>query len=81
MPEKVKLEIDIPFQKAKEEGFPQIAAQFHMIAELEKIHGDRFTMIADMLRDNKLFSKLSSLSLQMVYCYLMVESILQIRYN
>lgn len=42
-------------EKAREEGFPQIAAQFHMIAGIEKIHGERFTMIADMLRDNQLF--------------------------
>ena len=28
--------------KAKEEGFAEIAASFHMIAEIEKIHGDRF---------------------------------------
>jgi len=41
--------------KAKEEGFPQVAASFHMIAEIEKTHGDRFGRFADMLEKNELF--------------------------
>ncbi len=41
--------------KAKEEGFAEIAASFHMIAEIEKIHGDRFGRFADFLEQNKLF--------------------------
>ncbi|MCI8611821.1 MAG: rubrerythrin family protein [Clostridiales bacterium] len=41
--------------KAKEEGFAEIAASFHMIAEIEKIHGDRFGKFADFLEQNKLF--------------------------
>lgn len=40
---------------AKEEGFPQIAASFQMIAEIEKIHGDRFQLFADYLEKNQLF--------------------------
>ncbi len=40
---------------AKEEGFAQIANSFHMIAEIEKIHGDRFQMFADYLENNSLF--------------------------
>ncbi len=43
-------------EKAKEEGFPQIAASFAMIAEIEKAHGDRFGRMADLLESGKLFS-------------------------
>ena len=41
--------------KAKEEGFPKVAASFHMIAEIEKIHGDRFGRLAELLEQKKLF--------------------------
>ncbi len=40
---------------AKEEGFNQIAAAFHNIAKIEKEHGDRFGMLAQMLETNTLF--------------------------
>ena len=39
----------------EQEGFPQIAASFRMIGAIEKIHGDRFGMLADLLEQNKLF--------------------------
>ena len=42
-------------KKAMDEGFIQIANDFFMIAEIEKIHGDRFGMLADLLEQNKLF--------------------------
>lgn len=41
--------------KAKEEGFLNIASSFHKIAEIEKIHGDRFGRLAELLEQNKLF--------------------------
>lgn len=41
---------------AAQEGFADIAASFHMIAEIEKTHGDRFGRYADMLANNTLFS-------------------------
>ena len=41
--------------KAMEEGFPKVAASFHQIAGIEKIHGDRFGELADLLEQNKLF--------------------------
>ena len=41
--------------KAREEGFDHIAASFHMIAEIEKYHGDRFGRFAQWLEENKLF--------------------------
>lgn len=40
--------------KAKEEGFDKVAASFHMIAEIEKYHGDRFGKFAEWLEKNKL---------------------------
>ena len=41
--------------KAKEEGFDNIAKSFFEIAKIEKTHGDRFANLAEMLRSNKLF--------------------------
>lgn len=41
-------------QKAKEEGFSRIAASFHMIAEIEKTHGDRFGKFAQWMEENRL---------------------------
>lgn len=41
--------------KAQEEGFAQIAAHFRLIAEIEKSHGDRFGLLADLMEQNKLF--------------------------
>ena len=40
---------------AKEEGFEQISRAFHNIAEIEKIHGDRFGKLAQLMESNKLF--------------------------
>lgn len=37
------------------EGFQAIGDTFHRIAEIEKVHGDRFQMFADMLEKNQLF--------------------------
>lgn len=41
--------------KAQEEGFAKVAASFHQIAEIEKLHGDRFGRLAEMLEQKKLF--------------------------
>ncbi len=40
---------------ALEEGFTKIGNTFHMVAEIEKTHGDRFGCFADLLEQNKLF--------------------------
>lgn len=40
---------------AKDEGFSQIASSFSMIAEIEKVHGDRFQKFADFMEQKKLF--------------------------
>lgn len=39
---------------AKEEGFPKVAFSFHNIANIEKVHGDRFGKFADLLEKNEL---------------------------
>lgn len=41
--------------KAIEEGFSQIGTTFHNIAKIEKMHGDRFGMLAQLMEENKLF--------------------------
>ncbi len=43
-------------EKAQEEGFPEVARSFFMIAEIEKVHGDRFGRFAKWMEENKLFS-------------------------
>lgn len=40
---------------AQNEGFGKAASRFRMIAEVEKIHGDRFGEFAQLLESNKLF--------------------------
>lgn len=42
-------------EKAKEEGFPKVAASFEMIASIKKTHGDRFDYFRKLLEENKLF--------------------------
>ncbi len=41
--------------KAKEEGFSTIANSFYMIAEVEKVHSQRFAQYAQLVQNNKLF--------------------------
>jgi len=40
---------------AKEEGFNTIALSFNKIAEIEKTHGDRFKLFADLVEEDRLF--------------------------
>ena len=59
-------------EKAKEEGFPQVANSFFMIAEIEKIHGDRFGRFADLMEKDRLFAsdqKTSWICLNCGYIY------------
>ena len=42
-------------EKAREEVFERVAASFFHIAEIEKIHGDRFGRYARLLKEGKLF--------------------------
>ena len=41
---------------AKEEGFMQVAFSFEKIAEIEKVHGDRFGKFANYIETNTLFT-------------------------
>ncbi len=41
--------------KAKEEGFDHVAYSFYAIAQIEKIHGDRFGQFAKWLESGQLF--------------------------
>ena len=40
--------------KAKEEGFMEVASRFYMIARIEKIHGERFGRFAGWVEEQKL---------------------------
>ncbi len=40
---------------ADNEGFREIATTFRNIAEIEKVHGDRFQKFAQLLKEDKLF--------------------------
>lgn len=40
---------------AKEEGFAAVAASFYAIAKIEKTHGERFALFAELLEQDKLF--------------------------
>lgn len=42
-------------EKAKEEGFPAVAASFDMISRIEQTHGNRFGLFADLLEQGRLF--------------------------
>lgn len=61
-------------EKAKEEGFPQIANAFHMIAEIEKMHGDRFAYLAKLIKDNQLFVSDVTTGWMCLHCGYTVEA-------
>lgn len=42
-------------ETAKAEGFDRVASSFLQIAEIEKVHGDRFGRYAQLIREGKLF--------------------------
>lgn len=42
-------------ETARSEGFAKVAASFQMIADVEKVHGDRFAKFATLLKEGKLF--------------------------
>lgn len=42
-------------EKAKEEGFMEIAQSFFQIAKIEKTHADRFEKVLESLKNGKLF--------------------------
>ena len=44
-------------KEAKEEGFPQLAALFTMVAQIEKEHEERYRELAENLKNNKVFAR------------------------
>ena len=42
-------------ETARQEGFQAVASSFHMVGAVEKIHGERFGLFADLLEQKKLF--------------------------
>ena len=42
---------------AHQEGFDLIGGQFELIAQIEKVHGDRFGLVADLLEKGTLFGE------------------------
>lgn len=42
-------------EKAQEEGFPRVAAQFRLTAAVEKTHADRFRLFAEMLEQGTMY--------------------------
>ena len=44
-------------EEARQEGFTQIAAQFEMVAEIEKDHEERFRKLVDNINQQKVFKK------------------------
>lgn len=44
---------------AKSEGFSQVAESFYKIAEIEKVHGERFGLFAEMIEDNTLHQRMT----------------------
>ena len=53
-------EFDVVYKEfgdvALEEGFDRIGHVFHMIADVEKTHGDRFGIFANLLESSRLFA-------------------------
>ena len=43
--------------KRQEEGFPQLAALFTMVAQIEKEHEERYRELAENLKNNKVFAR------------------------
>lgn len=55
-------------QTAQEEGFLNIAAAFRMIAEIEKVHGERFAYLAQQMEKNQLFAAEQEVEWACLHC-------------
>ncbi len=60
--------------KAMEEGFHEIGRVFHQIADIEKIHGDRFELFADLLERRQLFVSSVKTGWMCLNCGFVLES-------
>ena len=59
---------------AQEEGFPEIAHTFSMIAGIEKTHGDRFGRFADLLEHDGLFQDQGGVKWMCLNCGMIVDA-------
>ena len=59
---------------AMEEGFPLVGKLFENIANVEKIHGDRFGRYADMLEQGRLFASDTKVEWMCLNCGYVVEA-------
>lgn len=59
---------------AENEGFSQIAFAFNNIAKIEKVHGERFGQLAELLEQNKLFVTDVSCKWMCLNCGHIIES-------
>ncbi len=55
-------------ETAEKEGFPAAAASFRMIAQIEKVHGDRFARFAELLEKGQLFEARLETSFMCLNC-------------
>jgi len=55
-------------QTAQEEGFLNIAAAFRMIAEIEKVHGERFAYLAQQMEKDQLFAAEQEVEWACLHC-------------
>lgn len=58
---------------AQEEGFPQIATTFNNIAEIEKVHSDRFGRFAQEIEAGTLFKKPDEVQWLCLHCGFVYE--------
>lgn len=59
---------------AMEEGFPLVGKLFENIANVEKIHGDRFGRYADMLEQGQLFASDTKVEWMCLNCGYVVDA-------
>ena len=55
-------------ETAKEEGFPEIAAKFRMVAAIEKEHEERYRKLAENIQKEKVFAKEEKVLWQCANC-------------
>lgn len=55
-------------QRAREEGFQKIAAQFQMTAAVEQTHADRFRLFAEMIEQNTLYHPATEVAYMCLKC-------------
>lgn len=60
---------------ALKEGFRRIGETFHRIADIEKLHGDRFQYLAGLMEENKLFLSDVSVGWMCLNCGFVFEGV------